>query len=536
MQLCLLPSLSGRCAGSDGSMDRAPGTRARRVAGLLSAGALLLAFWPCAARAAAFVQVAAATPQSAQTAVSVSFGKAQVAGDLNVVVVGWNDTTAAVQSVQDSSGNTYRLAVGPGVGTGLEQSLYYAPNILGGNNTVTVHFTKAAAYPDIRILEYSGYAVLDVTAGSAGNSASPASGAATTTQANELVVGAATVATAVTQPGSGFTARIITSPDRDVAEDKTVAAVGSNNAKATLNGPGPWVMQMATFSAAAASTSPSLAGLSCSSSSETGSATDLCSVSLTAAASTGGMEVSLASSNSAVTVPSSVTVAAGSISASFTATAAAVTSAQTATLTATAGNISKSFALQLKAYVATLQLGSSSIAFGDVSLNTPVTQSVTLTSAGTAPVTISNGTVTGSGYSLSGISFPLTLQAGQAAVLEVSFDPTTTGATTGTVAVASNCSMGTMAIALTGTGTSSSYSVDLSWDAPAASADPVAGYHVYRAAGASPWQLLNATVNVPASYTDTSVEAGTTYSYEVTSVDAQGNESTPSNVYTTTIP
>ena len=48
------------------------------------------------------------------------------------------------------------LAVGPTSGTGLSQSIYYAPNIAGGSNTVTVTFNQAAAYPDMRILEYRG--------------------------------------------------------------------------------------------------------------------------------------------------------------------------------------------------------------------------------------------------------------------------------------------------------------------------------------------------------------------------------------------
>ena len=47
------------------------------------------------------------------------------------MVVGWNDTTATVQSVKDSAGNTYSLAIGPTSGTALRQSIYYAANIVG---------------------------------------------------------------------------------------------------------------------------------------------------------------------------------------------------------------------------------------------------------------------------------------------------------------------------------------------------------------------------------------------------------------------
>ena len=190
-----------------------------------------------------FSQVASATPSSAAT-VSVTYPAAQTAGDLNLVVVGWNDTTSTVQSVKDSGGNNYTLAIGPTKGTGLQQSIYYAANIVGGANTVTVTFNQAAADPDIRILEYRGVTTLDAKAGASGSSTAANSGAATTTSANELIFGADMVATTTGAAGSGFTSRIITSPDGDIAEDKVVTTAGSNSATATLDGSGPWVMQM----------------------------------------------------------------------------------------------------------------------------------------------------------------------------------------------------------------------------------------------------------------------------------------------------
>ena len=94
-----------------------------------------------------------------------------------------------------------------------------------------------------------------------------------------------------------------------------------------------------------------------------------------------------------------------------------------------------------------------------------------------------------------------------------------------------------MTLALSGTGTAAaSYEVELSWDAPTSSSDPVAGYHVYRATAAGSYSLLNSSINTPTTYTDTSAQAGATYNYEVRSVDASGVESAPSNVYTAAIP
>ncbi len=201
----------------------------------------------------AYVQGNSATPQQPQTAVSITFIAAQAAGDLNVVVVGWNDSTATVSSITDSKGNVYARAVGPTTVNGyLSQSIYYAKNIAAaaaGANTVTVTFSTPASYPDIRILEYSGADPnnpVDVTAANTGSSANSSSGSATTTNATDLIFGANIVATATSGPGSGFTKRLLTSPDGDIAEDQMVAATGSYSATAPLSS-GRWIMQMVAF-------------------------------------------------------------------------------------------------------------------------------------------------------------------------------------------------------------------------------------------------------------------------------------------------
>src|SRR6185437_11857900 len=71
--------------------------------------AVVLAF-ESAYAAIGFVQGSYATPQSPQSVVSVNYAGAQGSGNLNVVVVGWNDTAAAVSSVTDSRGNIYTRA------------------------------------------------------------------------------------------------------------------------------------------------------------------------------------------------------------------------------------------------------------------------------------------------------------------------------------------------------------------------------------------------------------------------------------------
>ncbi|HEV2277066.1 MAG TPA: fibronectin type III domain-containing protein, partial [Acidobacteriaceae bacterium] len=122
--------------------------------------------------------------------------------------------------------------------------------------------------------------------------------------------------------------------------------------------------------------------------------------------------------------------------------------------------------------------------------------------------------------------------------LNVGFDPTAASSYTGTVTLVSNAaSGGTATIALSGTGQSASYSVNLSWSAPTSSTDPVAGYNVYRSSnGGSTYQVVNSAVNTPTTYTDSGVQAGASYVYYIESVDAQGNQSAPSNTWSVTIP
>ena len=205
-----------------------------------------------------------ATPQSAKSTVPVTFTSAQTAGNLNVVVVGWNDTTATVSSVTNSKGNVYTLAVGPTVRSGqLSQAIYYAKNIqaaAANTNTVTVQFNVAAAFPDIRILEFSGIDAanpVDVTAAATGTTATSSSGAATTTNGNDLIFGANTVITSTSGPGPGFASLIITSPNGDIAEERIVfSGVGSYSATAPLSRAGPWVMQMVAFRGAGGAPPP----------------------------------------------------------------------------------------------------------------------------------------------------------------------------------------------------------------------------------------------------------------------------------------
>ncbi len=197
-----------------------------------------------------FVQVNSGPPtvQASLASVAVAYPGVQTAGNLNIVVAGWGDTTAAVASVMDSLGNSYTLAVGPTSGTGLRQAIYYAKNIAAGANTVTVTFNQAAAFPDVRILEYSGVDTQDLpaTAAAAGTGTAADSGSATTTMPNELIFGAGTSGNTFMAAGTGFTRRPTNPLFGNLVEDQVVSSAGSQSATA-INNNANWVMQMACF-------------------------------------------------------------------------------------------------------------------------------------------------------------------------------------------------------------------------------------------------------------------------------------------------
>jgi Abnormal spindle-like microcephaly-assoc'd, ASPM-SPD-2-Hydin len=280
---------------------------------------------------------------------------------------------------------------------------------------------------------------------------------------------------------------------------------------------------------------PVLSGLSCAIGSISGTGSDNCTVTLDAVAPSGGLTVSLASNNSAVTVPASVSVPENANSASFTATVSSVGAAQTAMLTATANGISETFPLQLNTVPAGLSINATSIAFGNVQVNSSMTQSVELTASGPLSIAITAATVQGAGFSISGATFPLTLLDGQATV-EVSLDPTAPGAATGQLVILStSLTGGATTISLSGTGVLEE--VNLNWDAPSSSADPIAGYNIYRAPdGSNSYQQLNGSTLNQTTYVDTTVQAGETYDYIVESVDAAGVTSIPSNMASATLP
>ena len=93
---------------------------------------------------------------------------------------------------------------------------------------------------------------------------------------------------------------------------------------------------------------------------------------------------------------------------------------------------------------------------GTVTVGSSQTQAFTVSNSGGSSLTISGATLSGTGFSVTGLTFPYTLPAGASASVYVTFAPSTTGTDNATLSVSSNASDPSVSVSLTGSGTTSS--------------------------------------------------------------------------------
>ena len=180
-----------------------------------------------------------------------------------------------------------------------------------------------------------------------------------------------------------------------------------------------------------------------------------------------------------------------------------------------------------------LAVSPASVNFSSVTVGGSQNQTGTLT-AGSSSITVSSASWNGTGFSLGGISFPVTIPAGQSVPFTVTFAPQTIGAVKGTVSFLSNASNSPTNETLGGTGVQATpHSVGLSWNPDAST---VQGYYVYRGAQTGGPYAKISTLQPGTSYVDASVLSGQTYHYVVTALGTNSQESAYSNEAVAVIP
>ena len=184
---------------------------------------------------------------------------------------------------------------------------------------------------------------------------------------------------------------------------------------------------------------------------------------------------------------------------------------------------------------AQLSVTPSTLAFGNVNLGSSSNLTGTL-QATNADVTVSSAGWNGSGYSVSGITFPTTVKAGTSKSFTVSFAPQAAGAASGQVSFTSDAANSPAVENFSGTGiqTAQQHTVSLTW---VASTSTVAGYNVYRGSqSGGPYTRLNSSLRTSTSYADNTVQSGQAYYYVATAVDSNSVESAYSGEVATVIP
>ena len=182
-----------------------------------------------------------------------------------------------------------------------------------------------------------------------------------------------------------------------------------------------------------------------------------------------------------------------------------------------------------------LAVAPTTLDFGNVIVGTNSSLPGTLTASG-ASVIVSSAAVTGAAFALSGLSFPVTIPAGQHVQFTMTFTPQGTGVASGSVSFASNASNSPTVESLTGTGTPAPvHSVNLSWTA--STSQNVIGYNIYRGGkSGGPYSKINSVLDASTLYSDTAVVDGSTYYYVTTAVNSSNQESTYSNQTLAVIP
>jgi hypothetical protein len=94
----------------------------------------------------------------------------------------------------------------------------------------------------------------------------------------------------------------------------------------------------------------------------------------------------------------------------------------------------------------------SSLSFASVQVGNSQTLSETLTNTGGSSLTVTQANVTGTGFSVTGLTLPLTLIPGQSFTFGVVFTPTSAGNASGNIAAVSNASNPNLAISMSGSG------------------------------------------------------------------------------------
>jgi Abnormal spindle-like microcephaly-assoc'd, ASPM-SPD-2-Hydin len=450
-------------------------------------------------------------------------------GSGHLLVIGFTGgigSNAVVSSVTDNAGNTYAEAGAAEASVssdGLTSDIWYVADSSAGATSVTITASPQGSQAAAVIWEFSGISTtlpVDQTAvlNNQPASTTPSGASVTTTAADEVILSIAPVYHSITGIYQ----------DNPFTEDSSIWAngwahlitstTGTYTAQWNQSPSGVYCASTASFKATTSSSySVALSWTASTSSGVAGYNAYRGNVS-------GGPYTKLNSSLISGTSYTDSTVASG----------------QTyyyVTVAVSSSGVQSSYSNQASATVGTtttylLSAAPASLSFGNVTVGSQSVLPIVLTNTGTGAVTISQDSVTGGGFSGSGLSLPVTLSAGQNTDLSITFAPSAGGSVTGSVSVVSTASDSPASVSLSGTGV---HDVALTWTASTSSG--VTGYNIYRGTvSVGPYTQLNSSLVAGTTYTDSTVEAGQTYYYVATAVNSTKAQSEYSKQASATVP
>lgn len=390
-----------------------------------------------------FVQTVSTAAPNNSNSLSLAFKNKTVAGNLILVAIDFMKSVP-LSSLSDSQGNTW-TQVGTQLNSpnGIGSRIYYANNIKGGSDTVTVTLSGTSTYLEMYLTEYAGLNQanpIDAQTGTTGTGGTVSSGNITTTLAGDLLYTFCLADSSCTV-SSGFTAR--STLNGNYLGDKIAGNPGTYSATGTASA--GWSIQLVALKPASpvlmlsaitpqlsiapvtrgsrgtpaqgVSGSNGLSGLSCSPRAVNPGSTAICELRMTASAT--AVQLALASSSDQVKVPATVTTRPNQSSLTFQAFVEPAAKHQTAGIRATLnGSQVQETILVMPASGPVLRLPERRIArFGE-----PVSFTVSAVDSEGLPVQVSiAGTPAGASFDAASGRFDWTPSAGQTGKHQVTF-------------------------------------------------------------------------------------------------------------------
>jgi hypothetical protein len=111
---------------------------------------------------------------------------------------------------------------------------------------------------------------------------------------------------------------------------------------------------------------------------------------------------------------------------------------------------------------AAASMSPTSIRFGQVAVGSTVSQSVAISNTGSSNLSITQASVAAQGFSVSGISLPMTIGAGKQSTFNVVFSPKALGNISGAISVMSNAPDSPDTVSISGSGVAATFLLDAS--------------------------------------------------------------------------